>query len=192
MLKVFPLLLLFSSIGLGQFSFGVKAGIPMNDAYNDYKSLLQTGTATNPATQRFLYGPTIELHLPARFSIELDALYRRSSFDYTLAGATALIHNVARNYEFPLLAKWEVTPGPIRPFVDAGVSFRHVTLSHDAGFLKDPTNTGGVLGVGLTLRAGPVRISPEIRFTRWGSTALELPSFRSVRNQGDFLVGFTF
>jgi hypothetical protein len=190
--KVFPLLLVFSSLGFSQFSFGVKAGIPLNDAYYDYKSLVRYGTATNPTTQRFLIGPTLEVHLPGRFSIEADAIYRRSSFDYSLANANASIHDVARNLEFPLLAKWEITPGPIRPFVDGGVSFRHIFLDRDPGFLTNPTTTGGVLGAGITLKAGRVRISPEIRYTRWGSTALDLPSFRSVRNQGDFMVGFTF
>lgn len=190
--KVIILLLTFSSLGLSQISFGVKGGIPLNDAYYDYKSLLNYGTATNPTTQRFLIGPTLEVHLPGRFSVEADALYRRSSFDYTLTSATGAVHDVASNLEFPLLAKWEITPGPIRPFVDGGVSFRHIFLEHDPGFLTHPTTSGGVLGAGITLKAGPVRISPEIRYTRWGSTALELPSFRSVRNQGDFMIGLTF
>ncbi len=192
MRKVLPLLLVFSSIGLSQISFGVKGGIPLNDAYYDYKSLLTYGTATHPTTQRYIIGPTLEVHLPGRFSVEADALYRRSSFDFSLAGTTASIHDVARNLEFPLLAKWEITPGPIRPFIDGGVSFRHVFLSNNPGFLTNPTTTGGVLGAGITLKAGPIRISPEIRYTHWGSTALQLPSFRSVRNQGDFMIGFTF
>ena len=190
--KVLPLLLVFSSVGLSQISFGVKGGIPLNDAYYDYKSLLNSGTATNPTTQRFLVGPTLEVHLPLRFSFEADALYRRSGFDYSRTTTSAAVHDVVRNLEFPLLVKWEVTPGPIRPFVDAGVSFRHVFLSDNLGLTTKPNTTGGVLGAGITLKAGPVRISPEIRYTRWGSTALELPSFRSVRNQGDFLLGFTF
>lgn len=193
MRKVLPLLLAFSSIGLSQVSFGVKGGIPLNDAYYDYKTLLNYGTVTNPETQRFIVGPTIELHLPGRFSVEADALYRRSSFDYNPSVSfPGTFHNVAHHLEIPLLAKWEITPGPIRPFVDGGVSFRHIFMSDDPGFLRNPTTTGGVLGAGITLKAGPVRISPEIRYTRWGSTALELPTFRSVRNQGDFMLGFTF
>jgi hypothetical protein len=34
---------------------------------------------------------------------------------------------VANSWEFPALIKFDVLPGPIRPFVGAGASFRHIS-----------------------------------------------------------------
>ena len=55
-------------------SFGVKAGVPLNDALNGHSN---GGGLVSTSTDRWLIGPTIELHLPFRLSFEADALYRR-------------------------------------------------------------------------------------------------------------------
>ena len=34
---------------------------------------------------------------------------------------------MANSWEFPALIKFDVLPGPIRPFVGAGASFRHIS-----------------------------------------------------------------
>jgi len=51
-----------------------------------------------------------------------------------------------------------------------------------------------VMGVGLDIHALVIHLSPEIRYTRWGTEHFKLPngSFLSNQNQAEFLVGITF
>ena len=54
---------------------------------------------------------------------------------------------------------------------------------------------GFAAGFGVAFKAGPVRISPEFRYVRWGSENFRDPIgslLRTNRNQGDFLLGLTF
>jgi hypothetical protein len=50
------------------------------------------------------------------------------------------------------------------------------------------------VGAGIEIRALIVKLSPEIRYTRWGSEAFAGPRdlFSSNQNQADFLIGITF
>lgn len=96
--------------------------------------------------------------------------------------------NAVNDWQFPFLGKYEFHGGPIRPFVDAGFTFRHVS---------DATNpsTGGVtVGGGITVKLLSLRLSPEIRDTHWPTPAFDLGSgvLKSTSNQVDFLVGFSF
>ena len=115
---------------------------------------------------------------------------------------------VANSREFPALLKWEVLPGPIRPFVDTGISLRHisgisqvrdvanvVTEINNAPEFNKRNDVGFVFGGGVAFKISRVRISPEFRYVRWGSEAFRDPVqtlLRTNRNQGDFLLGFTF
>ncbi len=103
-------------------------------------------------------------------------------------------------------------PGPVRPFIDLGVSVRHlsgikqirqtisgatlsqVQISNPIEFNKR-NDVGLTGGFGIAFKMGPVRISPEFRYTRWGGENLRDPInalLRTNRNQGDFLLGLTF
>jgi Outer membrane protein beta-barrel domain len=190
-------------------SVGVKGGVPITDAF-------QVARGNNAAyftnTKRYLVGPTVEFHLPARFSVEVDALYKRLGYQYEATGPSVYSKTVANSWEFPLLAKFEILPGPVRPFIDAGVSLRHLTgirqirqtLSgatlnqveiNNAVEFNKRNDLGLVFGFGVAFKLGPVRISPELRYTRWGGENLRDPVnalLRTNRNQGDFLLGFTF
>jgi hypothetical protein len=175
----------------------VKGGVALSDAYN---SSTITDTANNSVVRLFsnekdyLVGPTVELHLPLGLSIEADALYRPLSLasqtgvpgsPLNQAGSTRVT-----TWEFPVLAKYRL-PVPIaKPYVDAGPSFRHV------GQLGDYlSNTGFAVGAGVELHAPLVRVSPEVRYTRWAgdSTPSGAGTFASSNlNQVELLVGFTF
>jgi opacity protein-like surface antigen len=119
----------------------------------------------------------------------------------------------ANSWEFPILIKWAVLPGPVRPFVDAGASFRHISgvkqvqqsilqpLGLSTSSTSNPvefhkaTDEGFVFGGGLEFKLGKLRITPELRYTHWGSENFHDPVaslLRTNRNQGDFLLGITF
>jgi len=154
----------------------------------------------------------VEFHLPARLSIEVDALYKRIGYQYESTGPFVASRTVANSWEFPALLKFEIVPGPVRPFVDFGVSVRHlsgikqirqtisgatlnqVEITNPIEFNKQ-NDVGLTGGFGVAFKMGRVRISPEVRYTRWGGENLRDPInalLRTNRNQGDFLLGFTF
>jgi opacity protein-like surface antigen len=190
-------------------SFGVKGGVPITDAFDAVRG---TSAAYFTDTKRYLVGPTFELHLPARFSIEVDALYKRVGYQYEANGPQVYAKTVANSWEFPLLGKFEILPGPVRPFVDAGVTIRNLsgikqirqTISgatfnqveiDNAVEFNKRNDVGFAFGFGLAFKLGAVRISPELRYTRWGGENLRDPVdalLRTNRNQGDFMLGLTF
>lgn len=61
--------------------------------------------------------------------------------------------------------------------------------------LQNAFNVGFVAGGGVMIRGLPVRVSPEMRYTRWGRPNFsDLSDFRigTQMNQVEFLIGFTF
>ena len=73
------LVAIFSAVpALAQLSVGLKAGVPLNDAF------VNSGEGTIPlvgTTNRFLIGPEVDLNLPFHLGAEFDALYRHYSLD---------------------------------------------------------------------------------------------------------------
>jgi len=193
-------------------SIGVKGGVPITDAFETFQGN-SAFYATN--TKRYLVGPSFQINLPARFSIEIDALYKRLGYQYnqSLSTGTVTTRTVANSWEFPALVRFAITPGPIRPFVAAGGSVRNISgiesvrdtintglapvrvqLNNASEFNKR-NDLGFVFGGGLEFRLGRLRITPEVRYTRWGSENFRDPVnalLRTNRNQGDFLLGFAF
>src|SRR6185312_1275465 len=108
-------------------SVGIKGGVPITDAFDTARGN-QAAYATN--THRYLVGPTVQLNLPFRFSIEVDALYRRLGYEYNQfagPGSPTSTRTVANSWEFPVLGKYAIWGGPARPFIEAGANFRHIT-----------------------------------------------------------------
>jgi opacity protein-like surface antigen len=179
----------------------VRGGVPLNDFFN---------AASNPSATfqsssgRFILGPSIEVHFPAGFGIEADALYKHfnyNAFTNPVPALTSINSKASNSWEFPLLVKYKVKGSVIRPFLDAGVAFDHWSgfreITNAVGLTKtnvSGTNTGVVLGGGLEFHVPFVRISPEIRYTRW--SANNLSDFggilQSNHNQAEFLIGLTF
>ena len=193
-------------------SMGLKVGVPVTDAFHaaSVGNISYIGE-----TRRFVIGPTVELHLPFGFSAEVDALYRNQRFRSSLqaSSATLTASTSSGAWEFPVLAKYRMLAGPVRPFVLGGLSFNRLTgVKQDfsctgsgctpgttgstgtPGELEHRSSVGIVLGAGLELNVLVVKLSPEIRYTGW-----TLPNFsastgglKSVQNQAEFLVGINF
>ena len=97
----------------------------------------------------------------------------------------------------------------LRAFLDVGVALRHVSniRSFREYLNADDTNEvdliaatpanqnlpGAVLGGGFQIPAAQgLKISPQVRYTRWLGRTFDSPPTASMRNQVEFLVGFTF
>ncbi|MBV9677238.1 MAG: outer membrane beta-barrel protein [Acidobacteriaceae bacterium] len=163
------------------FSVGVKAGVPFTDAFNSFTSGSYNSFSD---AKNYIVGPMVELHLPLGLSVEADALYRPLSFK---SSATSTDFS---SWEFPILAKYRFPIPLVKPYVEAGPSFRTVGGLFGGNF----SNSGFTAGAGIELRIARFRIGPEIRYTHWGADGTNAANlgFSSNQNQGEFLVGFSF
>jgi hypothetical protein len=185
------------------FSFGVIGGVPITSAFTDVP-----GNSSIPASdyspcdtcyQRlYIIGPTAEVRLPFHLAIEVDALYRRNGFVVPGFRSNPQLSAPVDDWQVPLLAKYVIKAGPLRPFVDGGAVYRHAgTASGSANLLPldHPNSVGVAVGGGFTLKLGFLRLSPQIRYTYWPNPPLTISGASyafSNKNQVDLLVGFTF
>lgn len=185
----------------GQLSYGVRGGLPLTNFFQATSNPDETFTST---ATRFIVGPTVELRLPFGLGLEADALFRHFRYNGSASVVDELIRSTASNaWEFPLLVKYR-TPGAfVKPFLDGGVAFDHWSglrqITAPVGAFTSSTSTSGanagfVVGAGIELHLPLIRLSPEIRYTRWGAANVtDLGgALRSNQNQAEFLVGLTF
>ena len=191
------------------FSAGLKAGVPLTDFFNT----VQNSSASIP--NRYIIGVTAELHLPAGFALEGDALYRHLNYTTRIVTppVTSTVEKTTSSaWEFPILLKYRFPAKLVRPYVDAGVAWDTLsgltgTITQTIGpvlssststtskpsSLANNTTRGFVMGAGLAIHAIVIHVSPEIRYTRWASPHFNLNGIlNSNQNQAEFLVGFTF
>ena len=197
-------------------SFGVKAGVPATDA-------IEGSFGSHAEAPRYTVGPMVELGLPFSFGVEVNALYRRTGYSTsdTVFGVTNLTRVRANTWEFPILLKYYLPGVPLlRPYVSGGYVGRRLfsasgqshafgrdsisgtvidqTFKLDTRFLVRENPTHGVaIAAGLRLRLRPLKLAPEVRYTRWTGRPFEDFGSRgffvqSLENQVDFLVGLTF
>ena len=184
LLFAFTLLTLVPAARAELFSFGLKGGVPLNDALNlDPKP---TFPFTN--NRRYTIGPQIELHLPAGLGIEVDALYKSVAYRESRGEVSGNV------WEFPLLLKSRLLPGPVKPYLEAGVAFRK--FSELTGVLTfnpgDNISPGLVLGGGVEVKALIIRVSGEVRYTRFTSDGSFPAPLKFNKNQAEVLFGITF
>ena len=212
MKKTLWLSLLIASAGVaGPVSFGIRGGVPLTDFFEDVNAGNFTATST---TNRYIVGPTVELHLPAGFGLEVDALFRHLNYNSSFNLVDVFTNNrtTGNAWEFPLLAKYRLPAPLIKPFIKAGLAFdtlsglkqtvvstilpnrQTTSTTSNPRELSNSTTEGFVIGFGADIKAIVLHISPEIRYTRWGSAHFQIPngSALSNQNQAEFLVGFTF
>jgi hypothetical protein len=184
MKKLFALLILLSAAAFAQpFGGGLKVGAPFTDAI----SYAQGGSPdVSLSNGHYIVGPYGEVRLPGGFSVEVDALYR--GFNYSLPGMTTVNKG---NWEFPVMAKYKLLKGPVKPYVEGGLVLSHLTGS-DLN-ITNASNYGVTLGAGLEIHAFVLRISPEIRYDGFFFHDFSNNSFvQSNRNQAMILVGIGF
>jgi hypothetical protein len=201
------------SPAIAQFlSVGVKAGVRIRDEFSSEQNDL------NDESKRYTVGPMVDLRLPLRLGIELDALY--SPLGYTAQNLGNFFHrNSSRersnSWEFPIVAKHRL-PGAARgaPYVGIGYAPRIVygtrvdtfVLNDLSGMPMSATSTtrdtdyvtthGLLIEGGLSLPALHFHVSPEIRYTRWNTRFLTAfgahAGYFSRQNQVEVLFGLTW
>ena len=184
---------------------GVKGGVRITDDV--------TGNATSES-KRYVAGPMIEVQLPLGLGVEVDALYRREGFfsssNYVEPSSE---RERANSWEFPILLKYRLALPVVKPYIAAGYAPRMISGGIDfngqncnlttgactssSGHSGTNWNTshGLVLGGGVQMGFRSLRVSPEVRYTRWNAGAIDVNehlSFQSTQNQIDVLLGIAW
>jgi len=126
----------------------------------------------------------VEVRLPFGFSAELDALHAGSLYSSVLNGGST--------WQFPLMAKYRILPGAVQPYILGGVSFNRITNVSDLIALKNRSTSGIVLGGGVEVHLGSLKLSPELRYNNWTDKSFNISALQSNQNQLALLVGLTF
>jgi hypothetical protein len=136
---------------------------------------LKGGYVNNRAPDREVFplkgGPYLELSLPFLPTIETGILFER------FEGFGSRSNMV---YQVPVLIKKRINAVAIKPFFAAGLTFRQIPSLNSS-------NPGITLAGGVTLGLLPIKIEPEIRYTRWTSA-----DFPPRIQQTEFLIGIRF
>jgi hypothetical protein len=207
---VFVLLITVSCFGQS-FDIGVKGGVRATD------DLSSNGLSATSESKRFAVGPMAELGLPLGLGLEVNALYRaegyRTAFGNFAGSFTA--RERANSWEFPILVKYKLPAPVVKPYVEAGIAprtlsgyedFNSISINLQTGqqtFSRGRMNTnwdnsaGVVVGGGIRFGLGRIGVAPELRYTRWTSTPINVSGsqgygFQSAQNQIDILVGLTW
>ena len=169
-------------------SLGIIAGGSVTDGFQ---------TENSPANLHFfstskdyLIGPTIEWAFSPRWSIEADALFRELHFALAYIGPGGNLGSTnpepVITWEFPVLVKYRLGSSRLRPFIEAGASFR--TTGNLNG--TNPSHYGFTAGAGVEMRAMKLNFAPVLRYTRWAADSGITPyQARSNSNQLELAVG---
>jgi hypothetical protein len=194
---------------LDSLYIGAKGGTPISSSVSSAVAGGRGGSGLSTLNvRRYTVGPTFEVALPFGFRFEADALYKRlDRTDHRFLAPTfgTITRHSANTWEFPLLLKHPWRRGRLRPFAAGGGTFRRIQSfdgsaeTFAGGFqppyavrryrVDEPLTQGGmVFSAGVRLMAaGPLKVTPEIRYTRYTSSR-----FLPTENQVEFLVGVGF
>jgi hypothetical protein len=173
-------------------SVGVLGGAPVTDVVNGQTI---NGIQSIAESANFTIGPTLQVNLPASLRLEVDALLRPYSFNLTGLNVADDISSL--QWRFPFLLQYRFGVPLVKPFVEAGLSFDHLSnisaaaksITSGPGELLHSSNASIVLGAGLEVKVPFVRLSGELRYSRQ-----TVSNFSDVsnQNQAEILVGVRF
>ena len=198
--------LLASPGAFGQrWSFGIAGGASLTDDFRNAAIgtyLSEAGVLVSvvhrfySTSKDYIVGPMVELRLPLHLSVEVEGLYRPLNYTSAAVSPDGSLVGVSPatvvTWEFPVLAKYRFPLRPAQPFIELGPSFRSSGNLNNA----EPSNHGFTAGVGVEGHlVGRLKVTPVVRYTRWGRDgefARHTVSPLTIRDQMEFLVGFSF
>ncbi|MBM3726462.1 MAG: hypothetical protein FJW40_13670 [Acidobacteria bacterium] len=182
----------------GQFSGGLIGGVGLSEPVTGFKA----------KSNNYIVGGTTEIGLPAGLAIEGDLLFKRLGSVFYSAGGTGPVREAkAYAVDVPILGKLYLGRHLLlaRPYVAGGITLRRLFgTSESSGapptFSIRPlpsfvfrradvseTFRGTTFAAGIRINALVLKISPEIRITKWGDQGLPINT-----KQAEFLVSLRF
>jgi hypothetical protein len=180
-----------SAPAFGQaLSFGVVGGAAVTQDFQD-RTNGQILAYSTP--KRWIAGAMIEVRLPAHWSLEMDGLYHELEFTNAFVEPNGTLNSVSPapvvTWEYPLLAKYRFSFLAVKPFVEAGPSFR--TAGNLNGAL--PSLYGFAAGAGAEARLWKLKVAPGVRYLRWAQDGHVGPdSPFTAPDQVELLVSLAF
>ncbi len=189
-----------------RISVGIDAGVPATESFDT--GFILRGSFV-PTTTRYVVGPAFGVSLGSRFAADVSALFQPFSFRQSNAiGIISSSKTTGNLWQFPLLLRYRLLEGPIAPYITAGPSFQLVTnITESSITILTPATVvshpppdrrviaGFAAGAGLGFSLGPLRISPEVRYTRWAAENFNFTESNHIGtnlNQVQLLVVFMF
>jgi len=197
-----------------RWSAGISGGAALTEPMGRISGYKMSGSSE---AKRYAVGPVMRIRLPASFAAEFSALYRRAGFTFHYFSSIQVVTTRVRanSWEFPMLFKYYLggRSAVARPYVSGGYVLRFLSnaqqttyisplpgfpprpIYHEGYRLDSNPSHGMATGGGLSLKAGPIHIAPEIRYTGWFTVPFdEYYGFtvQSARHQVDLLVTVTF
>ena len=189
----FALGILCAASGSAQrFSFGIVGGGSLT---NDFVDQTVESIRTYSTAKDYIVGPMVAVALPGSLSIEIDALYRPTNFTFAVVFPDGTLGSVSPStvitWEVPVLAeyKFKASAHAIRPLVELGPSFRA------SGNLNgsSPSVYGVSAGAGIEGHFWKLRVTPQLRYTRWAADHVNIPwAARTKQDQLELLVSLSF
>ena len=167
---------------------GLVAGTSLTDGFH-----LGMFDPPQVESRPYVAGLSAELELGERLSLEVDGLYRPLHATPNPDTSPFRSPFTVLTWEFPVLARYRLTASKFAPFAEAGPSVR--ASGNNNGYA--PSRFGATGGGGVEVKAGTLRLSPAVRYTRWakdqstfGTPQVDYP--RTAANQVETLVGVSF
>jgi len=195
---------------LGTFSYGTEPGSRELAGRRIWLGLVAGTTVTDnfhpgefcvPTTESrpVVGGLSVEVELGNRLSLEVDGLYVPLHAVQHYPEFKGLADNfgfTVLTWQFPVLAKYRLSASRFAPFLEGGPSLR--AAGNTNGY--NPSKYGATVGAGLEPRAGPARLAPQVRYTRWAKDGLSPFTYgpagydysRTASNQVEVLLGLSF
>lgn len=143
-------------------------------------------------TRSLIAGVSVEIDFGKGFSMEANALHRnlhlQRRFVFPNGSEQYQGEATPSTWQWPVLAKYRLPlRGSVRPFIEAGPSFR---TRHNP-VPAEPSQFGATAGTGVEFRVGRFRIAPAIRYTRWQYDG-DYPRAATKRDQMELLTGISY
>jgi hypothetical protein len=204
--------LLLAPCGFAQsINLGLKMGARLTSEVKD--SVLnqsfpesQQNSSITDASRLIAFGPTIQVQLPLRVSVETGALYRSVTtltsihvFENNSPPDNPFVFNLrvisrmhSKSIEAPTLLRFRFSDELLQPFLGAGYVYKRF-LDPSVEVLGGPrlplatpltqrSNHGLGVSGGVELKTGFFRLSPELRYTRWSRRIYDVPGSPQATN----------
>jgi hypothetical protein len=187
----------------GGISLGLNVGVPANPFLGAVAGLAST---TGPYT----LGPALQVRAAQLFAVDVAVLYNRFDFGFAASPNHVAVHRL----EFPLMLRYDFRNANVHPFLHAGMSFNHIAAVRDstsctetaagkilycidgkiAAELRHRHTRGPLLGAGVDVGLGAVRLAPELRVIRWvdRNFGTRDSALRSNLTEVELLLGIQF